>query len=341
MLPEISPWLADTRVNWESSVDAWLTEVAMGHGLGQITSVTTLKERPWSLVRRIDFENQITYFKACGALGAFEPRLLLFLQENAIEFGPEILAVELNQHWFLMADGGPRLREEKKDMALAEQLAAALTSYAEMQISSAGWISKLIDFGLPDRRMSQVPALLGALLADDVISTGHSAEKVAKLRAAAAKALPALESACNALNQSPFANGLDHGDLHTANLLVSGEHYCLIDWGDACITHPFCSMSVTLETVLNEVPIAEQAMWSEILRDAYLKPWADHYPQDRLYADFERALWVGQATRALDYAYMFVGADEETLDQWRTTILGQLQRWVDAWNEQLWGDVKL
>ena len=329
MQDTLSPWFTDARADWESSVSAWLTDVAVMHGLGAIESVTTLKERPWSLVRQITFERGVYYFKACSATGYHEPGLLLFLQAQSSIAIPQIVAIEPVHKWILMADAGTPLGDHVESNQLSI-LCNALTVYAKMQMASTGWGDQLLTLGLPDRRMSLMPVPLTELLADDVIGTGHSADEVNEVRLAAARCMPEFERVCAALAQSSYAAALDHCDMHTDNLLVLDGAYRLIDWGDSCVTHPFCSLLVTLEFTLNGIPESERALWADTLRDTYLAPWEARFPRGQLLIDFKQALWVGRAARALSYAYMFHGADEEMLNQWRPSILGQLQMWVDG-----------
>jgi hypothetical protein len=111
-------------------------------------------------------------------------------------------------------------------------------------------------------------------------------------------------------------------------VLVHRDDYRFCDWGDSCITHPFVSMGVTFEMVLSQIPAADRVEHARQLRDAYLRPWAPYGSPESLRADFLRALWVADVVRALDFARMFAGGDEESRARWQPLIAKRLEEWV-------------
>jgi len=218
MTPETySPWLTQARAAWDADVDVWLAAVAKQKNLGQLRECTTLKERPWSLVRRITFDNGVTYFKACSAAGHFEPSLLQFLQSQTTQTLPHILAADLARHWMLMTDSGSTLRDSLSMTKQMQILQESLAAYAKLQITSTQWVDQLVEFGLPDRRLGRLPTLLKSLLQSRSIEFGRSREEVKTLRTKALNLLPELENVCTELANGPYANALDHGDFHTRN----------------------------------------------------------------------------------------------------------------------------
>lgn len=323
-----SPWLAPDRAKWESAVDLWLNTVAEQNGLGGIRDWVTLKERPWSLVRRVNFDNGTHYFKACSAAGQYEPALLLFLNTHSIPNMPDLIAADLTRKWMLMSDSGLTLRDTFTIADQVKILGPALAAYAELQIASLEWVDQLLEMGLPDRRLTRLPTLLESLLSSRVMEVGHSFEEVERVRSAASSLIPKFEKACAKLSEAPYTNALEHGDFHTRNILMKEDVATIIDWGDACITHPFCSILVTLEWMQDQLPPQERERSLDCLRGAYLEPWAARYPLDMLLRDMKRALWIAHVGRALDFDHMFAGADEETLNQWRPMIFERLVRWV-------------
>lgn len=47
-----------------------------------------------------------------------------------------------------------------------------------------------------------------------------------------------------------IAETLQHDDLHDGQVFVHGGRHLVMDWGDACISHPFFTLSVALDGVL-------------------------------------------------------------------------------------------
>ncbi len=73
-----------------------------------------------------------------------------------------------------------------------------------------------------------------------------------------------------------------------------------MDWGDACISHPFFTLSVTLEGVLAwGLDDEEDSEDTAPYRDAYLKPFAERYDGD-LVAAATLATRLGWACRAVN-----------------------------------------
>jgi hypothetical protein len=322
------PWLTAARSAWYQDVHRWLSEIASSDELGALGEITTVKERPWSVVLRVTFERAITYFKATGAGGSHEPGLLLHLQPTWSHLLPEVLAVDAVRGWILLADAGRPLREAFDPPGQIAVLARLLPAYAELQISTMPSIETLSSLGLPDHRLHRLPELLEELISDDALAVGRSSEALAELRASVRNLLPAFERCCADLASSPYSAALDHGDLHPGNALVHLGDSRLCDWGDSSVTHPFVSLGVTLEVALSQIPEIDRAECARQLRDAYLEPWLAYGSIESLRADFRQAFWVADVVRALDFARMFSGSDEESRARWQPMIAMPLERWV-------------
>src|SRR5262249_39753161 len=71
---------------------------------------------------------------------------------------------------------------------------------------------------------------------------------------------------CSELADCGLPATVQHDDLHHKNAFVDGDCLRIIDWGDACRSHPFVSLVVTFRF------LGEQSEFTR-LRDAYLEPW--------------------------------------------------------------------
>ncbi len=325
----LAPWYSHARPEWEDAVAAWLAKAGRACSLGKVQSTTTVKERPWSLVRRVAFERGVSYFKACSAAGKHEPALHQFLEEHFDLPIPQTLLVDEDRGWMLTADAGARLDHSLKGPEQLRAFAAVLARYAETQIASLPRIDELLELGLPDRRLRRLPQELETLLADTFPATAQTSLEQHNLHAVALTLRPRLERVCRQLDRSAYALALDHGDLHPGNVLAREDEMRLCDWGDACITHPFCSLMVSLEMSLSEIVADDRPKWKQFLRDAYLEPWTALAPRQDLLANFRRAVWLAQLLRALNFAHMFRGAPEEELNRWRPLLFERLEMWVN------------
>lgn len=331
-----APWLRASRGAWDAAVHAWLADVG-GRVLGTLKAVEMVKERPWSAVYRATFETAVAYFKACATAGRYELPLLRRLGQQRYLSVPHVLALDAERHWMLLADSGRLLQEVLSDADQVTVFPGLLAQYADVQVASVEQIDGLLALGVPDRRVERVPALLERLLAGDAAWVRAGAQEAAGLRARARQLLPHLRETCAVLGGTPYATALDHGDLHRGNVTVRDGRCApgctLIDWGDACVTHPFTSLLVPLETTLQHVSPSEAPRWAGYLRDAYLEPWERFGSRRELLADVERALWLGQVIRALNMDHMFRGAPQAMLDRWRPLIFERLARWCRHYDE--------
>jgi hypothetical protein len=321
------PWLAKDRSHWDGSVREWLEQVAQRRALGQILNVVEVKARPWSMVLRVKFECATTYFKACSLGGRFEASLLVLLARSWPEQIPSLLETDDVRSWMLMADGGGSLRETDPDLQI-RVLQRMLPLYAEMQLSSRNSVDELICLGLPDRRLRLLPELLDHLVAGDALKFGRSLQEANQLINLVRQSLPFLTRVCTILASSVYSLALDHGDLHIGNVLIDEDRLRLCDWGDACLTHPFCSVGVTIESTLQSFPHANREKLKEQLLAAYLEPWKALASPATLHPEIQMALWVTHVLRVLDFARMFTGEDEQSCKRWKPFIGERLYTWI-------------
>ena len=114
--------------------------------------------------------------------------------------------------------------------------------------------------------------------------------------------VPTITELCERLASAGKPETIQHDDLHDAQVFVRDGRYLFFDWGDAGISHPFFSMSVTLEGQLawglDDVEGSEDI---RPYRDAYLEPFRGFAAQAELEAAHEIALRLGWICRALNW----------------------------------------
>ncbi|HET6642333.1 MAG TPA: hypothetical protein VFG93_03580, partial [Gaiellaceae bacterium] len=92
-------------------------------------------ERPWATVLRVPVARGQVWFKACGAVEAFEPRLTASLFERSPDRIAEVLGYDAERGWFLLADAGtpvrpPAARKVDDLRRVARPAALALAPYS-------------------------------------------------------------------------------------------------------------------------------------------------------------------------------------------------------------------
>ncbi|MGZ5401459.1 MAG: phosphotransferase, partial [Nocardioides sp.] len=105
---------------------------------------------------------------------------------------------------------------------------------------------------------------------------------------------------CERLAAYGVRETLQHDDLHDGQVFLGDGTHLLLDWGDACVSHPFFTLSVTLEGVVGWG--LEDVAGSEDLApylESYLAPYRERYDGDLLGAA-RLAMRLGWVCRAVN-----------------------------------------
>jgi hypothetical protein len=291
-------------------------------------SVEVIKERPWGAVARVATTEQVYFFKAVGPDGRHEPRLLAEIASRSPGLAPDVLAVRDDEGWLLMPDHGTAVvdvADPAGQLAAIEQL---LPQYSELQRTCAPMADAWVESGIPDRRPDRLVEPLASLLA------GEGATGPLPLDRARSKRFESgvgdLERACGLLSEAGVPGSIDHADLHGGNVLVGAGGPRLIDWGDACITHPFASLLVPLEWLVGKLPRDRRPRALGRLCDAYLEPWGPEGSREVL----GLAVWVGYVARALSNDQQNSGGKIDHVLDAQREIVALLDTWC-AKREQI------
>jgi len=230
--------------------------------------IEQIRHTPWSTVLRVPTDRGHLFFKASAPAVRHEVAIVAFLAQRRPEVVPAPLAVDLAQGWMLMADAGSSLRELVQAEHDVSRWLDVLPLYAQLQVDLAGAAAELPALGAPDMRLAVLPARYEALLDELDALDPH---EMRRLR----DAVPRVAAMCAELAGYGIAETIQHDDLNDAAVYTRDGRYLILDWGDACVSHPFFSMSVTLEGVIawgaddvqGSVDIAP-------FRHAYLAPFA-------------------------------------------------------------------
>ena len=149
-------------------------------------------------------------------------------------------------------------------------------------------VDALLALGVPDRRLPTLPAGYARLM-DEI-------DAEPRFRAAAGR----VEELAGELAAYGIDETLNHDDLHDGQVFVKDGRVLVMDWGDACISHPFFTLSVTLEGVLSwGLDDVEDSVDTAPFLDAYLAPFRERYDGDLAEAA-RLALRLGWACRAVN-----------------------------------------
>jgi hypothetical protein len=291
-----------TDRGWLERAHAWIRD-QLGRLSRDLTGpIEQPHVRPWSTVLRAPTERGDVWFKANMPALAHEAAVLQVLARRRPDLLPTLLAADPVRGWMLQVDGGRRLREvldERPDLARWEEV---LPLYAQLQIDTALDLKDLLAAGTPDRRLAILPVLYAALLDDEEalrpdLPEALTEDEVRRLR----QLTPHVEAMCDNLAAYGLPETIQHDDFHDGQVFVREGGYLFFDWGDACVAHPFFTLSVTLRVLAHKLGLEIGAPELDRFRDAYLEPWMAYRPRAELVAAFPTAYRLGGVCRALTW----------------------------------------
>ncbi|MFD6529856.1 phosphotransferase [Streptomyces sp. NPDC060184] len=299
----VTPW---ETTAWREAALGWAERELAAHGL-RAAGRRTMRLRPWSVLVRIPVEGHgAVFFKAAPPAGAFEAGLTKALARWIPGRVLEPLAVDAERGWSLLPDGGPLFREEldrgAADLAAWERM---LRQYAEIQRELTAYVGRMDSLGVPDGRVAALPEAFDRLVEENSVLDQADRAVLRDIR-------PRLAEWCAELAGPEIPETLDHSDLHEGQSFVPEPgRFVFFDWGDAAISHPFCSLLIPGRA-------ARGRYGPEVLprlRDAYLEPWTG---SGHTTAELRRAVslaWrVGAIGRACSWGRLFPGASGGTGD---------------------------
>jgi Phosphotransferase enzyme family len=286
-----------TDTKWLADATEWI------HGNVQVTGeIEQLHVRPWSTVMRVPTAAGLLWFKAVTPLHGFEPALTAFLGTLKPDSVPDVIALDTKRAWMLMRDGGLRLRELPPTV---EDWERVLPGYAELQIAAAPHRAELLDFGVPDFRLARLADLVREMLSPQPV--GLRDEEHGAMLAQ----LPEVEAMAEQLAGIGIPETIQHDDLHDGQVFVREGAYLVFDWGDACVSHPFHTLTVTLRAAAWKLGLEPGGREVLGMRDAYLEPFG---PPAELAPHADVAYRTGTLARAYAwhrYVSASQGQDEE------------------------------
>lgn len=282
----MQPW---TDPTWLAQAHEWIR--AHVEPVGPIEQPHV---RPWSTILRVPTAGGNVWFKANLPVHACEAAVVGTLARLRPDRVPELLAVDLERGWLLMGDAGVRLRELVEEERSLDRWLDVLPAYAELQLDAAANADELIALGVPDRRLAVLPEQAAQLL-DDVGHVGEMCDELASYR---------------------IPETIQHDDFHDAQVFLRDGRYRFFDWGDACVSHPFFSLSVTLEGVIGwGLDDVAGSVDLAPFRDAYLDAFRDHGSTDELQSALSVALRLGWLCRALNVHRFALAYDSPTREE--------------------------
>jgi hypothetical protein len=228
---------------------------------------------------------------------AFEVAVVETLAARRPDLVPTLFATDLERGWMLQGDGGTRLREILEATGDFDVWVEILPLYAELQMDVAADRDRLLAAGVPDRLLASLPGQFEEVLTDAEALETLTQDERRRLAALA----PRIEAECRQLADYGLPETIQHDDLHDGQIFVRDGRFLFFDWGDACVSHPFYTLVVTLAVLAYRLELDHDAPELDRFRDAYLEPWTRFRPRSELEQAYPIAYRLGVLCRGLTW----------------------------------------
>jgi hypothetical protein len=287
-----------------AGAEAWIRAHVESAG-----EIEVAHERPWATVLRVPHADGVAWFKACGPIQSFEPRLTAGLCARWPGRVADVIGHDEQRAWLLLADAGTPVGEFGNP---PEAWLAALPLYAELQRGEAEHADEHVRHGVPDLRLAALPPRYDDLIGRELPLDAGELERLAAFA-------PRFADLCDELDAAGIPETVQHDDLHHANVFERDGQMRVLDWGDSSIAHPFASLFVTFRFLEEITQLAPEDAWFPRLRDAYLEPWGKG-----LTDTFELAMSVAGFAHAIAWARQrdyLPEEDRPDFDRWFAVVL--------------------
>jgi hypothetical protein len=304
-----APW---ERPGWFALATQWIERQVAKRDWQPTGPLVQLHARGWSSVLRLPTSGGDVYFKAVTPQFSFEPPLTALLAELLPAQSPRVLAVDRDRDWLLMADAGEPIRARIRETRDPEPYQNMLIAFAQFQQALLPHFARLAATGIPDRRLSALPALFADITSD---ANGLLVGQPGGLSVADYAALQALDVADLAARLADYGipETLVQEDCHPGHCTAGPNGLIFFDWGDSCLGHPFYSLMMALRW--GRLVLGYDATTLEGMRDAYLAQWDAYGSLERLREAYQLAWRLAPLTRALTWRRIV--ANQEPSARWQ------------------------
>lgn len=249
----------------------WAKQFLKSQDISYQSDFLAVRITPWSSVYCLDTKKGRVYLKQMALPFKIEAVLIDYLAQQFPYWLPKIIGCNTKLFCFLMWEAGLPLRTYLKQHYEVQVSAIALFHYALIQQIMLRQLTSLLQLGVPDWRLANIPHLYLALLQQKniLLKDGLSLLELDRLYAL----YPVVGQLCNELSLCGIPETLEHGDFHDNNILLKSHHLIIHDWGDAVITHPFFSLISFLKSAERNHQLNCQNSHYQVLKQAYLEPW--------------------------------------------------------------------
>ncbi len=304
------PW--DSPTGWHQAALNWLEANLPPSHDGKPWQASQIRSWSISSVWRVTSAGTRLYFKASPRYFASEVAVTLDVAGRFPNVSPSIAAAQPENGWMLMRDLGDVTLGMIDD---AEMWHDTMKTIAIVQQGYAGRFGEMERMGIERRTTEDIVETLVNWTNDpagvEILMFGE--ENEAALRRLEPN-VGRIESMAGKLHELGVPSTLEHGDLDATNVFIRNGSPVLMDWSDACVSHPF----------FTPLTPAQARRHPEFV-DTYLREWTSYAPLESLRRGFEAAKPLAALESAFHYHRNIVPNLPFPLPDFRT-----LERYIPA-----------
>ncbi len=191
-----------------------------------------------------------------------------FLEDNSNASMPQIITENAELNCFLMKNAGITLREALNQNFSEELLFRAIDQFTSLQSDIAVHVNTLLEMGVPDYRLEQMPDLYTQLIQkkDLLLAEGLSGIEIKQLE----EMTTIVCELCKKLADFQIKETIVQPDFNDNNTLVdeTNQKITIIDLGEVVIAHPFFSLINFLQKMKNHYELTEKCDLYHRLKEA-------------------------------------------------------------------------
>ena len=123
---------------------------------------------------------------------------------------------------------------------------------------------------------------------------------------------------------------IHHGDLNTGNVLKTKDRYRFVDWGDASLAHPLCSLRTVLVSIEIVLDLPDNDPFTQPVRDAYLNAWTKYASIENVRAAFRLAQRISTLVSLFSWYHSILSFSPEQRDAYAHIVPALLQEFLYA-----------
>ncbi len=241
-----SPTSPFARLGWFKELREWIETVIEPLGFHLNGSFRQLNASPSFSLVRFETEGPALWFKAVGEPNQTEFAITCLLAQFFPEYLPRILGRRPDWNGWLAREAPGKLLFDVQEQVLWERAAVSL---ARLQVESIDHGAHILGAGARDLGSPALSKLIGPFIS----VMARLMERQTKVpppildRKDLSALADSLQSALDATEAIGIPETIGHLDLNPGNIIASEDRCALLDWAEAYVGNPLCSLEYLLE----------------------------------------------------------------------------------------------